>query len=81
MCIIVDFNEDVSKMPNTYCCSLLQQHGLKHIVTKPTQDSGTVIDHIYITPDIQAATGVSDCYYSDHNYVLCGISSTLQNIP
>ena len=77
MCIIGDFNEDVSKMANTYCCSLLQQHGLKQVVTKPTWDSGTVIDHIYITPDIQAVTDVSDCYYSDHDYVLCGISSNL----
>ena len=70
MCIIGDFNEDVSKMANTYCYSLLQQHGLKEVNTKPTQDSGTVIDHIYITPDIQAVTDVSDCYCSDHDYVL-----------
>ena len=68
-------------MANTYCCSLLQQHGLKQIITKPMQDSITVIDHIYITPDIQAVTDVSACYYSDHDYVLCGISSKLQNVP
>ena len=68
-------------MANTYCYSLLQQHGLKQIVTKPTWDSGTVIDHIYITTDIQAVTDVSDCYYSDHDYVLHGISSNLQNVP
>ena len=29
MCIMGDFNEDMSKRANTYCCSLLQQHGLK----------------------------------------------------
>ena len=80
MCIIGDFNEDVSKMANTTCCSLLQQHGPKQIVTKPTLDSGTVNDHRYITPDIKAVTDVCDYYYSDHNYVLCGISSHLQNI-
>ena len=62
MCIIGDFNEDLSKMANTYCYSLLQQHGPKQIVTKPTHDSGTIIDHIYITSDIQAVTDVSDCY-------------------
>ena len=77
MCIIGDFNEDVSKVANSYCCSLLQQHDLKQIVTKATWDSRTVIDHIHITPDIQAVTDVSDCYYSDHNYVLCGISSNV----
>ena len=46
MCNIGDFNEDVSKMANTYCCSLLQQHSLEQIVTKPTWDHGTIINHI-----------------------------------
>ena len=81
MCIIGDFNEDLSKMAYTYCCLLLQQHGLKQIITKPTYDSGTIIDHIYITPDIQAVPDVSDCYYSDHDYVLCGLSTNLQYVP
>ena len=41
MCTIGDFNMDVSKMAYTYCCSLLQQHGLKQIVTKPVELSMT----------------------------------------
>ena len=82
MCILGNFNEDVSKIENTYCCSLLQQNGLKQIGTKVTRDSRTVIDHIYIIPDVTAITDVSDCYYSDHDYVffLCCILWNLQKL-
>ena len=45
---------------------------------KPTQDSGTVIDHINITSNIEAVTDVADYYYGDHDYVLCGMSP---NVP
>ena len=48
--------------------------GFKQMVTKPTRDTGTLIDHIYTNEKLHIQTDVSDCYYSYHDYVLCTIS-------
>ena len=48
--------------------------GFKQMVMKPTRDTGTLIDHIYTNEKLHIQTDVSDCYYSDHDYVLCTIS-------
>ena len=51
--------------------------GFKQIVTKPTPDSGTLIDHIYTNTKLSVKTDVNDCYYTDHDYVLCTISKEI----
>ena len=56
------------------CCTMFRTKGFKQLVTKPTCDSGTLIDHIYTNEKLLVQTDVSDCYYSDHDYVLCTIS-------
>ena len=44
--------------------------GLKQVVTKPMCDSGTLIDHVYVSNCLHVDSDVSDCYYSDHDHVL-----------
>ena len=73
--IVGDFNEDVSIILNMCCCKMLRLQGLKQIVNKPTHDSGTIIDHIYVWKTVYTMqTDVTDCYYSDHDCILCLIT-------
>ena len=74
LCIIGDINEDVSISQNRTCCSLVKSKGLYQLVTKPTHDSGTLIDHVYARRTLQIKTDVSNCYHSDHDFVLVNIN-------
>ena len=47
--------------------------GFKQMVKKPTTDSGILIDHVYISQEMTVRTDVTDCYYTDHAYVLSAI--------
>ena len=74
-CIVGDFNEDVSITSNTHCCAMLRSQAFKQMVSKPTHDSGTIIDHVYVSQTINTMqTDVADCYYSDHDFILCTIT-------
>ena len=74
-CIVGDVNEDVSITSNIYCCTMFRLQGFKQMVNKPTHDSGTVIDHGYISHTLNTMqTDVTDCYYSDHDCILCLIT-------
>ena len=48
-CIVGDFNEDVSITSNTHCCTMFRLQGFKQMISKPTHDSGTIIDHVYVS--------------------------------
>ena len=42
------------------------------MIKKPTHDSGTIIDHVYLSHTLnRIQTDVTDCYYSDHYFILC----------
>ena len=74
-CIVGDFNEDVSITSNTHCCIMFRSKGFQQMVNKPTHDSGTIIDHVYMTQTLHTMqTDVTDCYYSDHDCILCLIT-------
>ena len=74
-CIVGDFNEDVSITSNTHCCTMFRLQGFKQMVNKPTHDSGTIIDHVYMSQTLNTMqTDVTDCYYSDHDCILCLIT-------
>ena len=68
-----DINEDIALTSDKQCCSTLKVHGFKQMVTKPTCDSGTLLDHVYVAPKVPFTTDVSGCYYSNREYVLCSI--------
>ena len=48
ICLIGDLNEDVSITSNTRCCTMFKLQGLQQMIKKPTHDSGTIIDHVYV---------------------------------
>ena len=48
-CIVGDFNEDASITLNTCCCGMFRLQAFKQMVNKPTHDSGTIIDHVYVS--------------------------------
>ena len=74
-CIVGDFNELVSITSNMHCCTMFRSQGFKQMVNKPTHDSGTITDHLYMSQTLNTMqTDVTDCYYSDHDYILCLIT-------
>ena len=74
-CIVGDFNEDVSITSNACCCAMFRSQAFKQMVSKLTHDSGTIKDHVYVSQTINALqTDVTDCYYSDHNFILCALT-------
>ena len=73
-CIVGDFNEDVSITSNMCSCTMLRSQGFQQMVNKPTHDSGTIIDHVYMSQILHTMqTDVTDCYYSNHDCILCWI--------
>ena len=48
-CIVGDFHEDVSITSNTHSCALLRLQTFQQMASKLTHDSGTIIDHVYLT--------------------------------
>ena len=45
------------------------------MVSKPKHDSGTIIDHVYVSETVNTMqTYGTDCYYSDHDFILCAIT-------
>ena len=74
-CIVGDFNEGVSITSYTHCCTMFRSQTFKQMVSKPTHDSGTIIDHVYVSPTVNTMqTDVTDCYYSGHDFILCAIT-------
>ena len=70
-CVVGDINEDILLTSEKQCCSMFCVEGFKQVVTKPTHDSGTLIDHVYMSNSLQVDSDVSDCYYSAYDHVLC----------
>ena len=79
MCIVGDFNEDTLLAETKPCCGMLKSLNYRQVVDKPTCDSGTFIDHIYVNSHVAVETDVADCYYSDHDFVLCTVNYICNN--
>ena len=77
ICVIRDFNEDIILTQEKHCFTMFQSKGFRQIVTMPIHDNGTLIDHIYTNTKLSVKTDVNDCYYTDHDYVLCTISKRI----
>ena len=70
-CVVGNINEAILLTSEKQCCSMFCAEGFKQVVTKPTHDSGTLIDHVYLSTPFKVDTDVSDCYYSNHDLVPC----------
>ena len=54
---------------------MLRLQAFKQIISKPTHESGTIIDYVYVSQTVNAMqTDVTDCYYSGHDFILCAIT-------
>ena len=54
---------------------MLRLQGFQQMISKPTHDSGTIIDCVYVSHTLNTIqTDVTDCYYSDHDCILCVIT-------
>ena len=55
---------------------MFRLQGFKQMVNKLTHDSAkTIIDHVYVSQTVNTMqTHVTDCYYSDHDLILCLIT-------
>ena len=73
-CIVGDFNEDLSILSNTHCCTMFRLQDFRQMVNTLTHDSGTIIDQVYVSQKVNTMqTDVTDSYYSDHDCILCSI--------
>ena len=61
ICILGDFNVDVLGKNDTVLSSMFKKHSYTQIVRKPTRDSGTLIDHAYVTGELDVTSDVIDC--------------------
>ena len=81
ICVVGDLNEYVSITSNTHCCTMFRLQRLKQMIKKPTHNSGTIIEHVYVSDTLNTIqTDVTDCYYSDHDFILCVITLQLTYI-
>ena len=77
--VLGDFNEDFSPLAlnepdTTRLGRFMRDNSYNQLIKKCTTDRGTLIDHTYFyrtAGDID--TKVCDCYYSDHDVVLCTV--------
>ena len=69
ICVVGDFNEDIFLCNSQPIHKFFLDHSYKQHITQPTRDSGTLIDHFYTRNIHNVLTHVSDCYFSDHDFV------------
>lgn len=73
--IIGDINENI--LDSSKFQKFLRGKGFYQMVHKPTHESGSLIDHIYINDGLDQtglSTQVDACYYSDHDIVSLYVS-------
>ncbi|XP_077378697.1 uncharacterized protein LOC144019426 isoform X12 [Festucalex cinctus] len=72
--IMGDFNEDLLKSSTIH--KLVTDKGYTQLVTQPTTEKGTLIDHVYVkTTNYDVQSIVLPTYFSDHEGVLCSFTS------
>ena len=51
------------------------------MVKKPTTDSGTLIDHVYVSQEMTVTTDVTDCYCARSQSISQHVDTGQLNIP
>ena len=63
------WNEDILLNNNGDCYTKLKNLNLNQVVNTSTCDSGTLIDHMYISSHLTCESAVANCYFSDHDFI------------
>ncbi|XP_071153509.1 uncharacterized protein [Mytilus edulis] len=66
--VLGDFNQDILKT-NSSIKEFMAIQGFAQIVSKPTTDGDTLIDHVYLNGNLKISVEVMQTYYSYHNMV------------
>ncbi|XP_071142082.1 uncharacterized protein [Mytilus edulis] len=70
--VLGDFNQDVLKTKSSIEQFMAKQ-GFSQIVSHPTTDGDTLIDHVYLHGNLQISAEIIQTYYSYHNMVSLNI--------
>ena len=70
--ILGDFNYDILHTEHDII-KVWEQYGDRQVVTEPTTDYGSLLDHVYMNSDNDCVIDVVDTYYSDHDTVYVSI--------
>ena len=75
LCVFGDINENVQDICKCPIFKMFCDNGFNQHVDAPTCDTGSMIDHAYSHnfPLSSVDVTVLDCYYSDHDFVMCSI--------
>ena len=71
-CITGDFNEDLISNPSSPLLNEMKVCGFSQKVKDPTYDAGSMLDHLYVL-NMDVSVKTSDCFFSDHNAILCHV--------
>ncbi|VDI36707.1 Hypothetical predicted protein [Mytilus galloprovincialis] len=66
--VLGDFNQDILKK-NSSIEQFMTHQGFTQVVSHPTTDGNTLIDHVYLHGNLQLDVDVVQTYYSYHNMV------------
>ena len=66
--VLGDFNQDILKT-NSSINDFMSKQGFAQIVSHPTTDGDTLIDHVYLHGNLQISVEIIQTYYSYHNMV------------
>ncbi|XP_074521382.1 uncharacterized protein LOC141787083 [Halichoeres trimaculatus] len=73
--VMGDFNDDILK--SSSMCKFFAEREYVQLVTEPTTERGTLIDHVYVkTTQYEVQSVVWPTYFSDHEGILCSFKST-----
>ena len=77
--VMGDFNDDMFK--ESTMNNLMANRGYVQVVSQPTTENNTLIDHVYIkTTHFDVEAKVLPTYFSDHEGIICSFTNkTVQN--
>ena len=66
---------------NIFVRKMIDEYNFKQLVTKPSQDRGNIIDHVYVSPGLQGRVEVDKTclYYSDHDLLTIKVKESSNN--
>ncbi|XP_066268348.1 uncharacterized protein [Branchiostoma lanceolatum] len=73
-----DFNVDLQVIDNSpLLLQTMVNLGFRQLVSDPTTDYGSLLDHVYINRHLHATANVIDCYFSDHDIISVKVSRAI----